>query len=105
MKAVSRWWAVAGSDPLWWVALPFVIAAAIFGAALWIVASVLRALGDAADFFDRVGGAPMHAIWTMRQQRAMRRQNAWSAKCKEPREVGSHEAALRKLAQQDGERP
>lgn len=102
---LSRWWAVCGSDPLWWLALPAVMVAATFGAALWLLACACGLIGKAADWLERIGGAPMHAIWSMRQQRAMRRQNAWYEKRGEREPESSHVRALRGLAKQDGERP
>jgi hypothetical protein len=98
VKGISRWWAVAGSDPLWWIALPAVMVAATFGAALWLLACACDLIGKAADWLERIGGAPMHAIWLMRQQRAMRRQNAWHKKRGEREPDSSHVRALRGLS-------
>lgn len=83
METIRRWWAVAGSDPVWWALLPAVLAFAAWalmmkaishtGAALSVV---LLSVSWAAE---HVSEWPSHWLWSKMRPRMLAREHEHDA--------------------------
>lgn len=87
MSGFRKWWAVTGSDPIWWLTLPpLLLICAAFGP-LWIAAWAIRKMEDWPDWLEDVGGSIGTRFLSLYRPRREARIRAWRERSR-PRAEG-----------------
>lgn len=77
MSGFPRWWAVTGSDPVWWLIVPLLLLLIVLFGPFWLAARAIRKMEDWPDWLDCVGEKPVAWVRNLYMPRSNRRVKAW----------------------------